>query len=95
MMRTTAILDSEFIEFVDSAKHHGVTDEFLVSLLRQNGWSERRIYRSFISHYADVLGTPLPGRPQVAGGARDAFFYLLNFITLGFWTVALGQCSRS
>jgi hypothetical protein len=23
--------------------------------------------------------------------ARDAFYYLINFITLGFWTVALGQ----
>ena len=23
--------------------------------------------------------------------ARDAFYYLLNFLTLGFWTVALGQ----
>ena len=23
--------------------------------------------------------------------ARDAFYYLLNFLTLGFWSVALGQ----
>lgn len=68
-----------------------MSDEFVVALLRQNGWPERRIFRAYSAFYADRLGTPLPKRQQAAESARDAFYYLLNFITLGFWTVALGQ----
>lgn len=68
-----------------------MADEFVVMLLRQNGWSERRIFRAYSALYADVLGMPLPTRLHRAENARDAFLYLLNFITLGFWTVALGQ----
>jgi Domain of unknown function (DUF5671) len=60
-------------------------------MLRQNGWSEQRIFRAYSALYADLLGTSLPTRPQSAENARDAFYYLLNFITLAFWTVALGQ----
>ena len=37
------------------------------------------------------MGTPIPSRSQYGENARDAFYYLINFITLGFWTVALGQ----
>lgn len=83
--------DTHFAAFVQAAKTQGMSDEFIVSLLRQNGWSERRIFRTYSSYYTGLLGTPLPARPQGAGGARDAFYYLLNFITLGFWTVSLGQ----
>ena len=61
-------------------------------MLRQNGWSERRIFRAYSAFYADRLGMPLPKCRQAAESARDAFYYLLNFIMLwGFWTVALGQ----
>ncbi len=60
-------------------------------MLRQNGWSERRIYAAYAELCGELLGTPLPVRAQRAENSRDAFLYLLNFITLGFWTVALGQ----
>jgi len=83
--------DAELIAFLQAAKDQEISDEFAVSLLRQNGWPERRIYRAFSALYADRLGTPIPQRAQAAADARDAFYYLLNFITLGFWTVALGQ----
>ena len=62
-----------------------------LEMLRQNGWPERRIYRALSEQYAGILGLPVPRRAQAAGNARDAFLYLLNFITLGFWTVALWQ----
>ncbi len=77
--------------FVSQAKERGVPDDSLVGILRQSGWSERRIYRALSDYYAGALGVAVPVRDQSSGAARDAFFYLLNFITLGFWTVALWQ----
>lgn len=90
-MATSATTDRDLLDFVGAAKRHGLADQFTVSLLSHNGWSERRIYRAFSAFYADALETPLPSRSQHVEHARDAFLYLLNFITLGFWTVALGQ----
>jgi Domain of unknown function (DUF5671) len=78
-------------DFLSSAKNHGIPDESIVMLLRQNGWPERRISRAFSAYYASVLGVPLPIRTGRSEHARDAFYYLLNFIMLGFWTIALGQ----
>jgi hypothetical protein len=83
--------DDELIAFLRAAKERQISDEFVVALLRQNGWPERRIYRAYSSFYAGHIGLPVPKRPQASENARDAFYYLLNFITLGFWTVALGQ----
>ncbi|MGC9991733.1 MAG: DUF5671 domain-containing protein [Candidatus Cybelea sp.] len=83
--------DDELAAFLRAAKERGVPDESVVGILRYNGWSERRIYRALSEQYAGVLGVPVPRRAQAAGNARDAFLYLLSFITLGFWTVALWQ----
>ncbi len=83
--------DDTLAAFVGHAKERGIPDESLVGILRQNGWSERRIYRALSVHYTRSLGIAIPVRDQSAGNARDAFLYLLNFITLGFWTVALWQ----
>lgn len=91
MSSTASGGDADLRAFFSSAKQHGMSDEFVVAMLRQNGWSERRIFAAYSSFYADVMGVPVPARHQPAEHARDAFLYLLNFITLGFWTVALGQ----
>ena len=32
--------------FIQTAKDRGIPDDALVPLLKQNGWSERRVYRS-------------------------------------------------
>lgn len=90
-MRVRQDTDAELLAFLRSAKEQNISDDFVVALLRQNGWPERRIYRAYSAFYGERLGAPLPKRYQSAENARDAFFYLLNFITLGFWTVALGQ----
>jgi len=91
-MSTPAAAKSEDLDqFVRTAKAKGVPDDALVALLRQNGWSERRIYRSLGAYYGEALGMVPPSRSGRTEHARDAFYYLLNFITLGFWTVALGQ----
>lgn len=83
--------DADLIAYLSAAKEQGISDEFVVALLRQNGWPERRIYRAYSAFYAQRIGAPFPKRLQTTADARDAFYYLLNFITLGFWTVALGQ----
>ncbi|HZZ00685.1 MAG TPA: DUF5671 domain-containing protein [Candidatus Baltobacteraceae bacterium] len=84
-------MDGDVLNFIRSAKQHGIADEFVVSLLRHNGWPERRIFRAFSSYYSETMGVAMPARAGSIEHARDAFLYLLNFITLGFWTVALGQ----
>ena len=76
--------DDELAPFLRAAKERGIPDDSIVGMLRQNGWSERRIYRALSEQYAGILGVPVPRRAQAAGNARDAFLYLLNFITLGF-----------
>ena len=84
-------MSDELANFIDSAKKGGVEDDSIVGMLRHNGFSERRIYRALGAYYGQTLGTQIPARTQSGESARDAFLYLLNFITLGFWTVALGQ----
>jgi len=90
-MNRTSTASEELTRFITSAKDHGLADDFIVSLLRKNGWSERRVFRAFSSYYTDVLGAPVPSRSGQSEHSRDAFYYLLNFLTLGFWTIALGQ----
>jgi hypothetical protein len=91
MQASNPMPDDELATFLRAAKERGIPDESLVGMLRHNGWSERRIYRALSEHYAGVLGVPVPRRAQATENARDAFLYLLNFIALGFWTVALWQ----
>jgi len=86
-----AASDSDLMEFLRRAKAQGVSDEFVVSLLRQNGLSDRRIFRVYSAYYEGELGLPVPTKVRGTTIARDAFLYVLNFLTLGCWIVALGQ----
>jgi hypothetical protein len=91
-MRTTPeIISDDLDDFVSAARSGGVPDETLVPLLRYHGWSERRVYGALSQYYRRSLGMALPVRSGRSENARDAFMYLVNFITLGFWATALGQ----
>jgi hypothetical protein len=90
-MPPPAMADDALSGFVRRAKEHGVSDESLLGILKQSGWPERRVYRALSEYYAGVLGIAAPARGQSVESPRDAFLYLLNFITLGFWAVALWQ----
>jgi len=81
--------DERLSDFVDAAKAKGVDDAALVALLRQQGWQEQRIYRALTAYYTRSLGVEVPSRGSRAEDARDAFFHLIAFITLGAWVVAL------
>lgn len=76
------------VDFIRAAKERGTDDQFVVSLLRQNGWSERRVFDAFTDYYAGI-GLALPAKARRIEYARDAFMYLLAFLTLGIWTTAL------
>ncbi|MBC5811423.1 MAG: hypothetical protein GIW95_11325 [Candidatus Eremiobacteraeota bacterium] len=78
-------------EYIAAAKERGLSDDVLIALLRQNGWSERSVYAAFSSYYERELGMPIPMRGRRSENAADAFLYLLAFISLGFWTVAAGH----
>jgi hypothetical protein len=77
--------------FVRSAKARAVDDETVVALLRQGGWSERRVYAALATYYEDTLGCAVPQRGSNAEYAREAFLYLVSFIALGIWAYALGH----
>ena len=78
------------LDFIDAMKSQGASDDFVVALLRQNGWSERRIYQAFGDWYEGRIGSAVPNGGGRIEAAKDAFFYLLAFITLGIWTIQLG-----
>lgn len=87
----TASSSIDLDAYIRTAKEHGVADTSIVAVLKHAGWSERRIYRSLSGYYGDLLGVVPPGRASGGDNARDAFLYILNFITLGFWTTAVGR----
>jgi len=78
------------LEFIDAMKSQGAPDEFVVALLRQNGWSEKRIYQAFSAWYEARTGRAVPNGGGRIEAAKDAFLYLLAFITLGIWAIELG-----
>jgi len=78
--------------FIEAAKSKGASDEFLVSLLREEGWAAKDIYAAFRRRYESLTGLALPTRGEGSGeSARDAFLYLLAFSTLATWTIALAS----
>ncbi len=83
---------SELVEFILLARDRGATDDFISKLLRDYGWPSREVERAFFEVYEGLTGRPLP-TPRGGSGelARDAFFYLLAFVTLGIWIQALGE----
>lgn len=78
------------LDYIDSVKREGASDEFVVSLLRQHGWSEKRIYPAFASWYQARTGKPVPNGGGRIEAAKDAFLYLLAFLTLGTWAIQMG-----
>ena len=77
--------------FLAAAKSHGANDEFLVQLLKQHGWSEREVYVALGRHYAEATGLAMPAPRSRLETAREAFFHLLAFGTLGTWIFSLGS----
>lgn len=78
------------LDFIDSMKSQGASDEFVVALLRQNGWSEKRVYQAFGAWYEGRTGRAIPNGGGRIEASKDAFLYLLAFLTLAIWAIELG-----
>ena len=82
----------ELVEFIQAARSQGASDEFLSKLLRSFGWPQREIEQAFFLVYEQLTGRSIPAPGSGSGeSARDAFMYLLAFVTLALWTQALGE----
>jgi len=80
------------ITFIETAHARGASDEFIYQLLRSRGWSQQEVESGFAQVYENLTGLPVPvPTGRLSGSARDAFLYLLSFVTLGIWSQALGQ----
>lgn len=80
------------INFIETARARGASDEFIYQLLRSRGWSQQEVELGFAQVYENLTGLPVPvPAGRLSGSARDAFLYLLSFVTLGIWSQALGQ----
>ena len=84
-------MPGELDGFVAAAKQRGASDDALVALLRQRGWSEKAVYDALASHYEAQTGLAVPAPRATAESAKEAFLYLLSFATLATWTCALGS----
>jgi hypothetical protein len=80
----------QLVDYIGAVKSEGASDEFVVALLRQNGWSEKRIYPAFAAWYETRTGRTVPNGGGRIEAARDAFLYLLAFFTLGIWAIQMG-----
>jgi len=78
-------------EFVASARESGAADDTIARLLKTAGWSQQEIDRALTRVYERTTGTSVPKPRSRSVSARDAFLYLLAFLTLGIWTQSLGQ----
>ncbi len=80
------------VNFIETSRARGASDEFLYQLLRSRGWSQQEVESGFTQVYENLTGLPVPvPAGRLSGSARDAFLYLLSFVTLGIWSQALGQ----
>lgn len=80
------------VHFIEAARAQGASDGFIYQLLRSRGWSQHEVESSFAQVYQNLTGLPVPvPSGRLSGSARDAFLYLLSFVTLGIWSQALGQ----
>jgi hypothetical protein len=83
--------DPRISALIEKALAAGVPDSSLVGVLSARGWSEKEIYGALAEHYERTIGVEIPRRAASGATAKDAFFYLLIFSTLGTWTFAVGS----
>ena len=85
-------LKNSLINFIKAANRAGASDDMIVKMLSEAGWPDKKIYEAFTTLYTEKSKTEIPPPPGGRGeAARDAFLYLLSFVTLGIWAGAMGS----
>jgi hypothetical protein len=83
--------DPRISALIEKALAAGVSEPSLVGILSARGWPEKEIYSALAEYYERKTGVEIPRRAASGASAKDAFFYLLIFSTLGTWTFAAGS----
>jgi hypothetical protein len=83
--------DENLLEFIESAKSQGASDDSLIGLLKGHGWPQDAVYEALAIHYEKLTGLEIPTRRRAGAAAKDAFYYLLAFSTLATWTIGFGS----
>jgi len=84
------MLSPELQNFFETATSQGATNEALVALLRGRGWPEDEAQRALADYYEGRTSLRIPAYKR-SSSAKEAFLYLVSFITLGIWTLGLGS----
>ena len=81
--------DKELVAFVGRALDRGIERDEIEAALVEAGWPSSEV-RAALDAYAPVSLAMAVPRPRPSVSARDAFFYLLLFLTLGLSAFFLG-----
>lgn len=83
---------NSLINFIESARNQGASDEVIYKLLKNQGWSNQEIDTAFTNVIEKLIGFAIPSPPKRREeSSKEAFLYLLSFATLGIWSQALGS----
>jgi hypothetical protein len=81
----------ELHKFIAAAKEHGASDESLIGVLENAGWPKAEIVAALAARYESLTGIAVPQGKRSTTPAKDAFLYLLSFLTLATWTISCGS----
>ncbi len=82
-------MNEELRRFIKESLERGIDRESIRAVLLEAGWQERDI-RSALAAYADVDFPVAVPRPRPYLHAREAFLYLVSFISLYVFAFSLG-----
>lgn len=85
----------ELHKFIAAAKEQGASDEALATILENAGWPKAEIWGALGERYESLCGVAVPAGKKTTTPAKDAFLYLLSFLTLATWTISLGSICYS
>lgn len=80
-------MTTSLTDFIEHARKKGMDHQTIRMLLLSAGWKEKDVAEAMTK---EALDMPVPMPPD-AGGARDAFFHLLMFVS--FFTTAISSVS--
>lgn len=87
--------DAKIQEFILRSKESGASDQALVGILSARGWAEKQVYDALAAYYERVTGAEAPRHAGTGTAAKDAFYYLVTFSSLGTWTFGVGALAFS